>query len=47
MSFQILSKELCDQGFSQEKTRETFNLMITGPPNSERKAVNLNSSGWP
>lgn len=39
MSFLTVSKELLARGLGEEVKDEVRNLMITGPPNSERKVV--------
>lgn len=39
MNFLTLFKELCQHGMISDKKEEFRNLMITGPPNSERKPV--------
>jgi hypothetical protein len=39
MNFLELSKELCEKGVMYDKIEPLRNLMLSGPPNSERKAV--------
>jgi hypothetical protein len=39
MDIFTLSKELCEKGLMLDKTEQLRNLMLSGPPNSERKAV--------
>ena len=39
MNVLTLSKDLCERGLMYDQINFLRNLMISGPPNSERKAV--------